>query len=356
MFGLFEPKTTPLVGIDISSSSIKLIEIEQAGSEYRLSRYAIERIPEGAIIEKSIKQVSEVADSIRAAVKHSGTSRHFAAVGVSGASVMTRVIQVNAMYSEEEIIEQIELESERYFPYSLDDIYYDFEIIGPSSKNPQLNDVLLAASKIETIETRLEAVEAAGLKATIVDVEALAMERAFGYITKQLTQDETRKNIALFDLGSAVTTLTVFQNMHPIYSRDQGFGVKQLLDEIQRRYGLTGIEALAALKYGGLPEDYQSEVLGPFRETVAQQMNRALQIFFSSTDETEVQYLSLSGGGAQISGLENSIQQQLKIKTFIANPFSTMQIAPTINRTTLMEDAPSLLVGCGLALRNFDHE
>lgn len=356
MFKLFERKTKPLVGIDISSSSVKLVEIERAGDEFRLERYSIVPLPPDAVVEKSIKQVNDVAEAIRLAVKNSGTTRPYAAVGVSGTSVITRVIQLNADYTEDEIIEQIELEASRYIPYDLDEVFYDFEVMGQSAKHPQLMDVLLAAAKIETVETRLLALQSAGLKTTVVDVESLAMERAFVFFTRQLAIDETRKNIALFDLGSTVTTLTVFQNAKTIYSRDHGFGVKQLLDEIQRRYGLTADESLAALKYGGLPEDYNIEVLEPFKETVVQQINRALQVFFSSTEETEIEYLSLSGGGAQISGLEDAIRQQLQIKTFIANPFSTMQVAPTINRSALLEDAPSLLVGCGLALRNFENE
>lgn len=356
MFGFFEYKTSPLVGIDISSSSVKLIEIGRANNEYRLERYVIEPLPPGSVVEKNLKQIADVAEAIRIAVKRSGTTRPYAAVAVSGSSVITRVIQVNSEYSQDEIIEQIELEASRYIPYALDEVYYDFEIMGPSTKHPKLMDILLAAAKIDTVDTRIEALQSGGLKASIVDVEAFAMERAFVFIVEQLTQDETRRNIALVDIGSTVTTLHVFQNMRSIYSRDQVFGAKQLLDEIIRRYGLSEIEALAALKYGGLPEDYNQEVLEPFKETVVSQINRALQVFFSSTEETEVQYLGLSGGGAQISGLEETIQRKTGMKTFIANPFSTMQIAPHINRAALLEDAPSLLVGCGLALRNFDEQ
>jgi type IV pilus assembly protein PilM len=356
VLGLFEYKTAPLVGIDISSSSVKLIEIGRTGNVYSLDRYTIEPLPPNAVVERTIKQVAEVAETIKLALKRSGTTRPFASIAVSGTSVITRIIQVNAEYNETEIAEQIELEASRYIPYSLEEVYYDFEVLGPSSKHPQLMDVLLAAARIDTVDSRVEAVRAAGLKVTIVDVESFTVERAFSFIVQQLTPDETRRNIALVDIGSTVTTLHVFQNLKSIYIRDQVFGSKQLSDEIQRRYSLTPEEALAALKYGGLPEDYTQEVLEPFKETVVQQINRALQVFFSSSEETEVQYLALSGGGSQIAGLEETIQSRLGIKTFIANPFVNMQIAPNINRTSLQEDAPSLLVGLGLALRNFDEQ
>lgn len=353
---MFELKKAPLLGLDISSSSVKLIELSQHNNEYRLERYAIVPLPPNCVVEKNIKQVAEVAEAIRLAVKHSGTTYNHVAVEVSGTSVISRIIQVNADYEEDEITEQIELEANRYLPYSLEEVYYDFEILGPSAKHPQLVDVLLAAAKIETVDMLLEAVQTAGLKTTIVDLESFAMERAFAFIVQQLSQDETRRNIALIDIGSTVTTLHVFQNMKSIYSRDQAFGAKQLLDEVELRYGLSSKEALASLRYGGLPEDYIKEVLEPYRETVVQQISRALQVFYSSSEETEIQYLAICGGGALITGLEEAIQNKLNIKTFIANPFASMQISPNINRTTLLEDAPSLLVGCGLALRSFDDE
>ncbi len=355
LFDLFEYKTTPLVGIDISSATVKLIELARdPGGIYRLERYAIENLTPKSVVEKTIMQVDEVGEAIKRAVMHSGTKAPYAAVAVSGSTVMTRIIQVNIDYSDAEIEEQIELEAGRYFPYPLEDLYYDFEVLGPSAKHPQLADVQLAAAKIETVDTRLEALRVAGLKGTVVDVEAFAMERAFKFIVQQLTQDETRRNIALVDIGSTVTTLHVFQNMRSIYSRDQVFGAKQLLDEIVRRYGLSEQEAVAALKYGGLPEDYNKEVLEPFKNVVVQQISRALQIFFSSTEETEIQYLALSGGGAMITGLEDAINKSLNVKTFLANPFSNMQLSSYIDKAMFHEDVPGLLVGCGLALRNFD--
>lgn len=354
MFGLFDVKTTPLVGIDIGSSSVKVLELSRKGDNYSVERYAIQRLPPQAVIENNIKQIAEVGETIKEAVKRSGSHRTFAAIAVSGASVITRIIQMNNEYTEEEIEEQIHLEATRYIPYALEEAYYDFEILGPSSKHPQLMDILLAAAKLDVVDTRLEAVEASGLKTTIVDVGSLAMERAFEIVAQQMSEEEMRKNVALVDIGSMVTTLYVFKNLQSIYTRDQAFGAKQLSDEIQRRYGFSEEEALAALRYGGLPQDYNQEVLQPFKETIAQQINRAIQVFFSSGEESELHYLALSGGASQIPGLEEMIQTQTGIKTFIANPFTNMHIADEIDRASFDVDAPSLLMSCGLALRNFD--
>lgn len=345
-----------MVGIDISSSTVKVLELSRANDKYVVETYGIELLPPQSVVEKSIKQIDKVAESLRRLMHRVGVSRKFAAVGVAGSSVILRTIQLNADYSEDQIAEQIEIEADRYIPYPLEEVYYDFEIIGPSPKHPDLMDVLLAAARIENIDTRVAALADCGLKVTMVDVEALAMERAFALIANDLPSKGEDKNIALVDIGGTAMNLYVFRNFKTIYNREQAFGGKHLTDEIQRRYGLSLDEAVAAQKYGGLPEDYTTEVLEPFRETVVQQISRGLQIFFSSSEETEVQYIVLAGGIAELPGLESLIQNKLSIKSLIANPFAEMQISARVSKSALADDAPSLMLTCGLALRTFDNE
>lgn len=351
----FRVQTTPLVGMDISSTSVKWLELARAKVGYRVVNYGIESLPPDSVIEKNLKAIDKVAEVIRKLASRAKTATRFAAISVSGASVITRVLQINVEYTEEQIADQIEIEADRYIPYPLEEVYYDFELLGPA-QNPNLVEVLLAAARIETVDTRVAAVTEGGLKVTIVDVESLAMERAMGLVMGQLPAEEVHKRIALIDLGSTATTLHVFQNLRSIYAREQVFGGKHLTDEIQKRYGLSFAEALAAQKYGGLPEDYQGEVLEPFKETVVQQVTRALQVYFSSNEEGEIGYLLLAGGLALLPGLESMIQQKVGVKTIIANPFQNMEIAEGVNKNSLMEEAPSLMITCGLALRTFEHE
>lgn len=356
MFDFFKFKTTPLVGIDISSSSIKVLELSRVSGKYLVETYGIELLPSETIIEKNIKDVNKVAAGIRRLINRVGVTRKFSAIAVAGTSVLNRIIQMNAEFNTAEIEEQIEVEADRYIPYPLEEVYYDFEVIGPSTKNPNLMDVLLAASRIETVDTRVSAVTEAGLKATVVDVETLAMERAFSLVAKDLPSSSFGSSIALVDIGATNTVLYIFRDLRIIYSRDQAFGGKHLTDEIQKRYGLSAEEAIAAQKYGGLPEDYTAEVLEPFKETIVQQIGRALQVFFSSGEEAEVHNIVLAGGVAMLPGLETLIQEKLAIKTIIANPFSDMQVSAKVNKTSLMDDGPGLMMACGLALRTFDNE
>lgn len=297
MFGFSKYKPTPLIGVDISSSSVKLVQLSRKAEKYYLENFVSEVLPPNSVVEKTIKQVDEVAQAIKRAYSRSGIQIQNAAIAVSGASVITRNIQVNANFTDKELIEQIELEADRYIPYPLEEVYYDFEILGPSSRNPELMEVLLAAARVEVVDARVEALKQAGLKVTMVDVESFAMERSFALIAKHFGFDRQGINVALMDIGSMITTLHVFKDGHSIYTRDHVFGTKQLMDEIERRYGLPPEEARLALKSGTLPEDYTREVLEPFKETVVQQINRSLQIFFSASEETETSYLILAGGG-----------------------------------------------------------
>lgn len=356
MLDLFKFKTTPLVGIDISSSSVKALQLGRNNDRYVVETYGVELFPPETVVEKNIKDPHQVAQAIQKLIKRVGISRKFAAIAVAGSSVLNRIIQMNAEYSNAEIEEQIEVEADRYIPYPLEEVYYDFEVIGPSPKNPNLMDVLLAAARIETLDTRVAAVTEAGLKTTIVDIETLAMERAFTLVTNHLPSKGMGNTIALIDIGATNTSLYVFRDLRIIYNRDQAFGGKHLVDEIQKRYGVSIEEAIAAQKYGGLPEDYTTEVLNPFKETIVQQIGRALQVFFSAGEEAEVHHIVLAGGIAMLPGLETLIQEKLSIKTFIANPFADMQISEKINKNNLTEDSPGLMMACGLALRNFDDE
>lgn len=324
--------------------------------QYKVETYGEVLLPPLTVIEKNIKGVDKVAESLRALIRQIGVRRKFAAIAVAGSAVLSRIIQMNAEFTERELEEQIELEADRYIPYPLDEVYFDFEIIGLNTKNPNLIDVLLAAARFETVDIRISAVTEAGLKPTVVDLESLVMERAFGLVVNHLPAKGAGVTIALIDIGATNTTLYVFKDLKVIYNRDQAFGGKHLTDEIQKRYGLSLEEAIAAEKFGGLPEDYVTEVLEPFKETIVQQVSRALQTFSSSAEEAEVNHIVLAGGVSLLPGLESLIQEKLSFKTFIANPFSEMEISTKVDKNSLMADAPGLMMACGLALRTFDNE
>lgn len=355
---LWNPKPTPLVGIDISSTAVKLLELSQIGSrggrQYRVESFAIDPLPANAVVENNIADVEAVGNAIKSVMKRCGSKAKRAAVAVSGSAVITKVIAMPASLSERELEDQIELEADQYIPYPLEEVNLDFEVLGRSERNPDMVDVLLAASRRENVDARVSALEIAGLTAAVVDVEAYAMENACRLLAEQFPDGGRDQTIAVADVGAANTTLHVLHDNRLIYTREQNFGGRQLTEEIQRRYGLSFEEAGMAKRQGGLPDNYIPEVLDPFKEAMAQQINRSLQFFFSSTSYNSVDQIVMAGGSSSIAGVDETLEERIGVPTIIANPFSNMPVSSRVKAQSLTNEAPALMIACGLALRGFD--
>jgi len=354
LFGLFgKRKSTPVLGLDISSTTVKLLELSHTGERYRVESYAVSSLPADAVIEKNVNDIEGVANAIRNVVNQSKTKVKTVAAAVAGSSVITKIIDMPAGLSEDDMETQLTLEADQYIPYPLEEVAIDFEIQGPSPESEGQVEVLLAACRRETIEARVEAIESAELQPKIMDVEAYAMERAFSLVRNQLDIEE-ENTVAVVDIGATMTTLSVLTNGQTISTREQLFGGKQLTDEIMRRYGLPVEEAGLAKKQGGLPDDYEPEVLEPFKDAVVQQVARSLQFFFSSSQYNDVDYIVMAGGVSSMEGLDELVQDKLGTPATVANPFADMAISSKVNAVALSSDAPALMIACGLALRSFD--
>ena len=350
----FNRNQSALLGIDISTAAVKLLELSRAGARYKVESYAVAPLPQDAVIDKNITNVEVIGNAIKAAVKQSGTRAKQACVAVAGSSVMTKIISMPASLSEAEMGEQIMVEADQYIPYALDEVNLDFEVQGVSKSNPDMLDVLLAASRRENIEDRIAALAYAGLKAAIVDVEAFAMENAFALLVDQLPEKVENKTVAVADIGATMTSLNILHDGKTIYTREQGFGGRQLTEEIQRRYGLSYEEAGLAKKHGGLPDNYIPDVLEPFKKAMLQQIARSLQFFVSSSANRGVDALILAGGCSSIPGLDKLVERDLGIPSYIANPFINMALSSRVKPQSLSNDTPAMMIACGLALRSFD--
>lgn len=353
---LFTKKSPTLLGIDISSTAVKLIELRKTDKKFCVESYAVEPLPASAVVEKNISDVEAVSESIRRAVKRSGTKAKHAAVAVPGSASINKIISMPANANESEMQANIELQADQYVPYPLDEVALDFEVIGPTEGNPENVDVLLVACRDENVDIRRDALENAGLTAKVVDVESYAMENAFSLIAEQLPKHGAEQTVAVIDIGATVTTLNIMHDNSIVYTREQVFGGRQLTEEIMRRYGLSYEEAGIAKRQGGLPDNYELEVLEPFKDTLVQQVVRSLQFFFANNQHGNVDHIVLAGGSASITGISELIESTPSIatETSIANPFASMLLAKKIKPQVLANDAPSLMVACGLALRSFD--
>ncbi len=352
---LFKKKAPPLIGLDISSTAVKLLELSRtAGGRYRVESYTVVALPPDAVSEKNIADVEAVGSAITRALTRAGTRTKNAAVAVAGSAVITKVITMPAALSDDDMLEQIQLEADQYIPFPMEEINLDFQVLGQTENDETSVDVMLAASRSENIDVRVAALDIAGVKAEIVDVEAFAMETAFSLLGQQLPDNGSEKTIAVIDVGATMTILNVIYDHKTIYTREQVFGGKQLTEEIQQRYGLSYDEAGLAKKQGGLPDNYKSEVLQPFKEGLAQQVSRSLQFFFSSSQHSSVDHIVLAGGCASIAGIDEMIEDKLGISTSVANPFMDMTFSSKIKPDAISNDAPALMIACGLAIRRFD--
>ena len=350
----FSQKKGSVIGLDISSTSVKAIELSQTGSGYRVEHHGVEPLPANAVTEKVISDVDAVGETIRKVIKKSASKAKRCSLAVAGSAVITKVITMPSSLNDRDMEAQIQIEADQYIPYALEEVNLDFNVLGETEGNPETVDVLLAASRSENVEMRVAAAEAAGISPIVVDVEAYSIENVYPLLSDQVPNQGQDKTVGILDIGATMTSLSIIQDGQMIYTREQPFGGKQLTEEIMHQYGLTYEEAGLAKKEGGLPDNYVSDLLEPFKQSAAQQANRFLQFFYSASQHSAVDHILLAGGCASIPDLDENIHNELGIPVTIANPFNNVSLGSKINPQALGNDAPALLIACGLALRGFD--
>src|SRR5215467_12549748 len=293
---LLQRKYRPLLGLDITTSSVKLIELSMAGGQYRVEAYAAEPTPQNAINEKAIVDAEAVGEAIRRAVKRAGAKSGEVAVAISGDAAITKVIQMPRSLRSGDLEAQVEMQADQYIPFPMDEVSYDFEVLGPNEKDPDSNDVLLVATRTENVEQRQAAVKAAGLAAKIVDVEAFALENACKLMTHQMPDGGVDRTIANVDFGASSTTFSVLRNLKVVYTRD----------------------------------------------------------FASGGGREQPEKILVCGGCANIPGVAEVISSRVGISAEKGDPLGQMKLSSRAKAQAVQRDATALLTACGLALRSFD--
>src|SRR5438105_9820352 len=354
-FAFLQTKSPPLIGVDISSTALKLAELSEAGKgAYRLERYAIEPLPKDVVTDGNIANLDQVSDALRRAHKRLGSRNRNIALALPAAMVITKKIIVPAGQTEEELELQVETEANQYIPFALDEVNLDFQVLGPAPNNPDEVELLIAAARKEKVEDRVAIAEAAGLKPRVMDVESYATQEAFRLITPALPANGRDQNIALVDVGAHITHFYVLRNNQFLFSRDQTFGGNQLTQDIQRAFNLSPEEAESAKKNQGLPENYDNDVLQPFMETLALEITRALQFFFTSTSYNQVDQIVLPAGGSLLPGLDELVSKRAGVGKIVATSFVSMPTSERVRPRQLALDAPMLMIATGLAMRSFE--
>lgn len=351
---LLKPKHRSILGIDISSLAVKILEISGSKDALCVEGYGHELLPPNALDGNIIKDIDAVAECIKKVITKAKLSSKQVAVAVPDSAVISKVVQINDGLSQQEMEELVIIEADKYIPYPIDEINLDFEIQGHSAKNSALLDILIVASRAENVSSRVEAITRAGLEANVVDVESYAVERVAQLLVHDLPANGVDKIVPIIDIGANYTHLFVLNNMKLIFSREEKFGGMQLIESIAEHYNMSLEQAWAAQRENQSLVDYDKEILEPFNEMVFLQIKRTLQFFYSTSQYSFVDHLLLAGGVARQPGLAQLIEEQLKVPTTVINPFSSMTFKRNINTDALKEDAPALMVACGLALRNIN--
>ena len=352
--GLLGSKQAPLVGLDISSSSVKLVELGQSSSgEYVLERFATESFEKGWIADGQIEKFDEVADAVRRVVSKSGTRTKRVAMAMPQSAVITKKIMLPAGLRDEELELQVESEANQYIPFSLDEVSLDFCVVGPSPTSAGDVEVLIAASRKDRVQDRQGLAEAAGLKPVVLDIESHASRLAMTRIVTGLPNEGRDALVALFEIGAETTSLKVLRDDDLLYDRDQAFGGSQLTQMISRQYGFSFEEAEQKKLASDLPDDYESGLLSPFVDSLSQEIGRALQYFFTSTPHHKVHYVMLAGGTATLPGLKERVTELTGFASMVVNPFDGMRLGSAVRESKLRREAPAYLTACGLAMRRF---
>jgi type IV pilus assembly protein PilM len=347
-------KHAPMFGLDVSSSSVKLVELGRSGSgDLVLERLGSEPFEKGWIVDGQIEKFDDVAGAVRRVVDKSGTRTKNVVLAMPQSAVITKKIMLPAGLREEEMEIQVESEANQYIPFSLDEVSLDFCVIGPSATSAGDMEVLIAASRKDRVQDRQGLAEAAGLKPVVMDVESYASRLAMGRVIGALPNEGRDALVALFEIGADTTSLKVLRDDDMLYDRDQAFGGAQLTQLISRQYGFSFEEAEQKKVGGDLPEDYESSILAPFVDSLSQEIGRALQYFFTSTPHHKVHYVMLAGGTATLPGLKERVTELTGFASMVVNPFENMQLGSGIRESKVRRDAPAYLTACGLAMRRF---
>jgi len=355
---LFGKSSPPLAGLDISTSGLRLVELADAGKGVvRLERHAFEALPRGAVVDGNIENFDQVAEAVRRIWKKSGTRARNVALGMPPAAVITKKIILPAGMAEDQLEVQVESEASQYIPFALDEVSLDFDVVGPVANSPEDMEVMLAAARREKVEDRVALAEAAGLTATVMDIESYAARAALLRSIEGVAPGRAALGaeniVALFQIGAGITHVSMLINGDTVYEKEQAFGGNTLTQDIVRSYGLAYEEAEARKKSGDLPENFNADVLTPFLESAALEVTRAIQFFFTSTPYTRIDQIWLAGGSAQLPGLVELIGGRTRIPTATVAPFDGMLLAPNLREAQLRAEGPSYLVACGLGLRRF---
>jgi type IV pilus assembly protein PilM len=346
---LFNFRFNSVIGIEISSTAIKLVELSQIGTSFHVETYAIEILPENSVKDNKILNMDIVINTIQRVIERAKPRTKYTAIAVGGSTVFTKYIRMERDLSNEDIKTQVETECIQNHK-SLQEIYLDFQIF----KSDNHIDVLIASCNKDTLNDHIKAIKQAGLIPKIVDIDKLAVANALQLVIENNSEINNNEIIGLIDIGATTMTLNVFYGDKILYTDKKLFGCQHLTKQIQKNYNYNYLKAELAQRYHNPPDNDYIELLESFKTNMTQQISRIVQSYYSSHNSDKLSHLLITGGGSSIANIIEPIYTKVGGDVSIVNPMASMSIASRINKQALIKDAPTLMIACGLALRSFD--
>ncbi|MDX8384610.1 MAG: type IV pilus assembly protein PilM [Ghiorsea sp.] len=363
---LFSRKKESVMGIDISASAIKLIELAKDKNGYALKAFANIPLPRDAIVENTVIDSIAVSQALLDALETAGSSAKNVALAVSGNAVIIKVIQVPTA-TEFNLEAQIEFEADQHVPFDIEDVYLDFQIMGLSAEEDSDEmDVVLVACKREIVDDYQLVLSEAGLTATCVDCAVFALENAVeetGVYAQDLTEvdaveamdgeSEGGSAYALVNIGASLININIMRDGKMAFVRDQFYGGQNLTEAIQKSHGLS-FQAAEEMKKNNFSE-IDPNVMEEFYSNLGSEIGRSLDFYGANHAEHPVQKILLSGGSSLIAGVDAELDSRLGIETEILNPFDGISISDKLfDVEEVRAIGPMMMVPVGLAMRGFD--
>ncbi|MGY3941618.1 PilM family type IVa pilus assembly protein TapM [Aeromonas tecta] len=348
MFGLFSKGSLlSLAGIDFGSQTIKAVTLSGRSGKPHLESVAEIAMPKGTLVDYQLQDIERVSQSLKSLKRLIQGECQHVATAVTGANVITKVIQVDANINDNELESQVQLEAEQIIPFPLDEVSLDFEILGLTADESR-QEVLLSAARTESVNGRVSALTEAGMITKVVDVGAHALGRAVLACLPELQSAD--KPVGIVDIGASAMTFAALLRGQVIYSRLQNFGGDQYSQALASFYSMTLEDAEFAKLQGALPADHEQEVLMPHLNTLMLQVRRNVQLFCSSSGNKELPRLVLTGGGSLLPGLVEQLGSELHCEVFHPDPFALL--GKPKGEGGLVHGA-KYMAALGLALRSF---
>jgi len=343
-------KKKNVIGLDIGSSSIKLVELSVGKRKFRLEKLAISPLPPEAIVDEALMDSVTIIDAIRDLIATSKIKTKDVVTSVSGHSIIVKKINLPFM-TEAELKESIQWEAERYIPFDINDVHFDFKIIGRGGENPDLMDIVLVAAKKDMINDYVSVMIESGLNPVIIDIDAFALENMLT-INYELEKEET---VVIANVGASITNINILKNNISAFTRDIFVGGGHVTEEIQRQLHIDYEEA-EKIKVSSQIDTHSQpiiqDILKAESESLAVEIGKSLDFFKSTTSDEKISKLYLSGGGSKIKGFDLILQQQIGMPVEIVNPFKKIEYSEKdVDLEYLKEIGSIMAVGVGLASR-----